>query len=248
MKLANCKSLIVPLLLFIAFILVVENFNGIAQILSPIIPQKEIFVERTTLREAAIKHISIVALSSLLSILIAMIMAMTAKLTESKELREFLFDIATIGQTIPTVAVIAIIVPLAGYGAKPVLIAMLVYGILPVFRNAVEGFNVIPEDVGEAAKALGLSKMQTLFFVEIPLAMPAIIAGVRTSVIINISVATIGATIGASGFGTFIVNGMRSNDTMMILKGAIPVSLLALAVDSLFSRVGNVIAKKMPVR
>jgi len=101
-------------------------------------------------------------------------------------------------------------------------------------RNTIEGFNTIPEEIRESARAMGMNRFQIITRVELPLALPAILAGIRISLILNISVATIGATVGLSGFGTLIVNGIRSDDTIMILKGAIPVSLLALAIESLF--------------
>ncbi len=150
------------------------------------------------------------------------------------DFEEFLLGLATFGQTIPTVAILALLVPFLGYGFKPALFALFVYGFLPVLRNTIEGFNTIPEEIRESARAMGMNRFQIITKVELPLALPAILAGIRISLILNISVATIGATVGLSGFGTLIVNGIRSDDTIMILKGAIPVSLLALAVESLF--------------
>lgn len=220
--------------LFALFIFTVEYFTIIENVLRLFIEPKGIFVERFSLREAAAQHILIVAVSSYFSVLIALAIAMLTRFSFMEEFREFLLSIATFGQTIPTVALLALVVPFLGYGFKPILFALFVYGILPVLRNTIEGFRIASGETAEAAKALGMNKMQVFFKVELPLALPAIIAGIRTSVIINISVATIGATVGVNGFGTLIVNGIRSSDTIMLLKGAIPVSLLALAVDSLF--------------
>jgi len=126
------------------------------------------------------------------------------------------------------------LVPFLGYGFKSALFALFIYGILPVLRNTVEGFNSISEEIIDSAKALGMSPFQVITNVELPLSFPAILAGIRVSLILNISVATIGATVGLRSFGTLIVNGIRSDDIMMILKGAIPVSLLALTVESFF--------------
>lgn len=225
---------ILTVVLVSLFVFTIEYFNIIEKALLLAIESKGIFVERFSLREAAGQHIFIVAISSFFSILIALFIAMLTRVSFMEEFKEFLLSLATFGQTIPTVALLAVIVPFLGYGMKPILFALFIYGILPVLRNTIEGFNVASGETADAAKAVGMNKLQVFFKVELPLALPAIIAGIRTSVIINISVATIGATVGVNGFGTLIINGIRSNDTIMLLKGAIPVSLLALAVDSLF--------------
>ena len=230
------KKWILSGLLFAAFLFSIFNFSAIEGFLTLFITPKNIFAERTPLYEIAYMHIGVVALSSFLSILVAVALALLTKMSFMKEIRDFLLSSAIFGQTIPTVAILAILIPVFGYGVLPVLIALFIYGVLPVFRNTVEGLNTIPEEIKENAKAVGMNKMQMLLKVEIPLAMPAIIAGIRVSVILNISVATIGATVGLVGFGTLVLNGIRSQDLIMLLKGAIPVSLLALAVDSLFSQ------------
>jgi osmoprotectant transport system permease protein len=232
-------------ILFALFILTIEYFNIIENALKLFIESKDIFVERFTLQEAAGQHILIVGVSSFFSVLIALMIAMLTRFSFMAEFKEFLLSIATFGQTIPTVALLALVVPFLGYGFKPILFALFVYGILPVLRNTIEGFNIALGETTESAKAVGMNKLQVFLKVELPLALPAILAGIRTSVIINISVATIGATVGVNGFGTLIVNGIRSNDMIMLLKGAVPVSLLALAVDSLFVSLENSVTLRM---
>jgi osmoprotectant transport system permease protein len=234
MKKNKSISLSITFFLFILFLITIFKFEIIESILVLIIKPKNFFVARESLSVIARQHIFIVLISSSLSILIAMTIAIITRFIFADELEDFILEIATFGQTIPTVAVLALLVPILGYGFRPALFALFIYGILPVLRNTIEGFNVISEDIKEAARAMGMSRWQMIKKVEIPLALPSIMAGIRISLILNISVATIGATVGLAGFGTLIVNGIRSDDIIMILKGAIPVSLLALTVESLF--------------
>lgn len=225
---------LVTILLFALFLISILRFDIIENVLVLMIKPKSLFLARISLFEVAKQHIFIVAVSSSLSVIAALILAIFTRLPFMRDFEEFLLGLATFGQTIPTVAILALMVPFFGYGFKPALFALFIYGFLPVLRNTIEGFNTIPEEIRESARAMGMNSLQIISKVELPLALPAILAGIRISLILNISVATIGATVGLSGFGTLIVNGIRSDDTIMILKGAIPVSLLALAIESLF--------------
>jgi osmoprotectant transport system permease protein len=234
MKKVKQPFFIVTALLFIFFFISILKFDIIENVLILLIKPKSFFLARVSLFEIAKQHIFIVIISSSLSIIIALTIAILTRLPFMNDFEEFLLGLATFGQTIPTVAILALLVPFLGYGFKPALFALFIYGFLPVLRNTIEGFNIIPEEIRESARAMGMNRFQIITKVELPLALPAILAGIRISLILNISVATIGATVGLSGFGTLIVNGIRSDDTIMILKGAIPVSLLALAVESLF--------------
>ncbi len=234
MKKVKQPFFIVTALLFILFLISILKFDIIENVLILLIKPKSFFLARVSLFEIAKQHILIVIISSSLSIIIALTIAILTRFPFMNDFEEFLLGLATFGQTIPTVAILALLVPFLGYGFKPALFALFIYGFLPVLRNTIEGFNTIPEEIRESARAMGMNRFQIITKVELPLALPAILAGIRISLILNISVATIGATVGLSGFGTLIVNGIRGDDTIMILKGAIPVSLLALAVESLF--------------
>ena len=234
MKKAKQPFFTTTALLFILFLISILKFDIIENVLILLIKPKSFFLARVSLFEIAKQHILIVIISSSLSIIIALTISILTRFPFMNDFEEFLLGLATFGQTIPTVAILALLVPFLGYGFKPALFALFVYGFLPVLRNTIEGFNTIPEEIRESARAMGMNRFQIITKVELPLALPAILAGIRISLILNISVATIGATVGLSGFGTLIVNGIRSDDTIMILKGAIPVSLLALAVERLF--------------
>jgi len=230
----NKDFMLTTIVLLILFLISIMDFDIIENILSLILKHKDIFVARESLFELAKQHIFIVLISSFLSVIIALTIAILTKFPFLNEFKEFILGLATFGQTIPTVAILALLVPFLGYGFKSALFALFIYGILPVLRNTIEGFNSISEDIKESARAMGMSPLQVIAKVELPLSLPAILSGIRVSLILNISVATIGAAVGLRGFGTLIVNGIRSDDIIMILKGAIPVSLLALTVESFF--------------
>lgn len=127
--------------------------------------------------------------------------------------------IAAVGQTFPPVAVLAIAVPVIGFGLQPAIIALILYGVLPVLQATLAGLGAIDASVTEVAKGMGMSRGQRLRKVELPLAAPVILAGVRTSVIINIGTATIASTVGASTLGTPIIIGLSGFNTAYVIQG-----------------------------
>ena len=143
---------------------------------------------------------------------------------------------SSVVETFPTVAVMALLIPLTGYGFVPVAIALFFYGLLPVFRNTVEGLLSISPELVDSAVGLGMDERQILKRLRLPLAMPLVLQGLRISLLINISAATIGAAVGAGGLGIPIVSGLRSFDPVLILQGSLPVACLALFVDSALRR------------
>jgi osmoprotectant transport system permease protein len=148
--------------------------------------------------------------------------------------RDFLPSVnamASLGQTFPPVAVLAIAVPLVGFGFKPTVIALFLYGLLPVVRNTIAGIESVDPDVPEAAAGMGMTSLQVLTRVELPLAWPVILTGIRISTIIGIGTATLGATIGAGGLGKPIIAGLIGQNPAYILEGAVLVGLFAVIVD-----------------
>lgn len=134
-------------------------------------------------------------------------------------------------QTVPSIALLALMIPLLGIGVLPAIVALVLYGLLPVVANTRAGLRQIPADLLDAAEGIGLSRSQTLRWVQIPLAIPFILAGVRTSAVIAVGTATIAALIGAGGLGDFILSGLTLNDPHLLLLGAVPAALLAIFVD-----------------
>jgi len=152
------------------------------------------------------------------------------------EFRPLAETIAAVGQTFPPVAVLAIAVPVMGFGKAPAIIALVLYGVLPILQGTLAGIAAVPASVQSVAQGMGMSGWQRLRKVELPLAAPLIVAGVRTSVIINIGTATIASTVGASTLGTPIIIGLSGFNTAYIVQGAVLVALAAIIVDRGFER------------
>ena len=142
--------------------------------------------------------------------------------------------IANIGQSIPSIAVLGLVVPLLGIGFVPALVALSIRGILPIYLNTYLGLRALDPASREAATGLGMYSIQTLTLVEIPIASPIIMAGVRTAAVEGVGVATLAAFIGAGGLGDLILQGIAMMDVSRLLGGAIPAAALAIAAELLF--------------
>ena len=136
-----------------------------------------------------------------------------------------------IGQTVPPVAVLAVAAPLIGFGEWPALIALALYSLLPILRGTIAGIESVPPAVVDAARGLGLDRWQRRLQVELPLALPVLLAGVRTSVMINIGTAAIASTVGARTLGSPITVGLSGFNTAYVLQGALVLAALALVTD-----------------
>ncbi len=136
-------------------------------------------------------------------------------------------------QTIPSIALLGFMIPLLGIGATPAVVALLLYALLPIIRNTYTGITGVDRYVIEAARAMGMTPLQILAHVELPLSMPVLLAGIRTATVICVGVATLGSLVAAGGLGEFIFGGISLNNTNMILAGALPAALLAIALDIL---------------
>jgi osmoprotectant transport system permease protein len=137
-------------------------------------------------------------------------------------------------QTIPSLALLVMMIPVLGIGPAPAIAALFLYGVLPILRNTVAGLQGIPPSLHQAAVVLGLTPWRRLRRVELPLAMPSILAGIKTAAVIDIGTATLGALVGAGGYGQPILTGIRLDDTALILEGAIPAAALALLAEAAF--------------
>ncbi|WP_083941571.1 ABC transporter permease [Salinicola socius] len=181
-------------------------------------------------------HIGLVLVSSLISVTIGIAAGLFVTRPVGREFEPMVSSLAAIGQTFPPAAVLAIAVPLAGFGFAPTIIALSLYGLLPVIQNTIAGLGTVPQTTLEAARGNGMSRWQILRRVELPLAMRVIIAGIRVSVIINIGTATIGSTVGAKSLGTPLIAGLVGNNLAYVIQGALLVGLLAIVTDLLFER------------
>lgn len=178
------------------------------------------------------EHLAMVGISLGLAILVAVPLGIVAFYRPN--IGRAVFAIADVLQTVPALALLVFLIPWLGIGYAPAIVALFVYSVLPVLRNTHTGLADIPRDLRESAEALGLPRMARLRYVELPLSARPILAGVRTAAVINVGTATLGALIGAGGYGQPILAGIRLDDINLILEGAVPAALLALLVQWLF--------------
>lgn len=184
---------------------------------------------------ALARHVELTAIAVLFTIILGLPLGLWAAV-RPRAGRVIMKVVGTL-QTIPSLALLALMIPLFGIGMLPALVALILYGLLPVVANTVAGLRQIPADVLDAARGIGLSTRQSMAWVQLPLALPFILAGIRTSAVIAVGTATIAAFIGAGGLGDFIITGLTLNDPRTILLGAIPAALLAIVVEELIYRV-----------
>jgi osmoprotectant transport system substrate-binding protein/osmoprotectant transport system permease protein len=179
------------------------------------------------------EHLGLVAVSMVLAILIAVPLGIVA--ARRARLGAAILGVVGLIQTIPSLALLVFMIPALGIGWTPAVAALFLYSLLPIVRNTAQGLTSIPPAQRESAVALGLGPWARLRLVELPLAAPAILAGVKIATVINIGTATLGALIGAGGYGQPIMTGIRLDDTSILLEGAIPAALLAVVVQGLFA-------------
>ncbi len=179
------------------------------------------------------EHLSLVAISLTAAIIVSIPLGIIA--ARRPRVGPFIVSTAGLIQTIPSLALLVFMIPWLGIGAKPALVALFLYSLLPIVRNTATGLRDIPTSLRESAEALGLPAQARLLRIELPMAARSIMAGIKTAAVINVGTATIGALIGAGGFGQPILTGIRRDDVSMILfEGAIPAAVLALAVQGAF--------------
>lgn len=193
--------------------------------------------------DQTLQHIGLTFVSLLLAIGIGLPLGIW--IARKRKLSGIVLGLAGVMQTIPSIALLGFMIPVLGIGAKPAIVALLIYALLPIIRNTYAGITGVEKQVVEAAQAMGMSKMQILFKVELPLAMPVILAGIRTATVINVGVATLASFIAAGGLGEFIFGGISLNNSNMILAGAIPAALLAVLLDFILSRVQKMNIRKL---
>lgn len=197
-------------------------------------PRTFFLEHRAEILEATVNHLTLVLISMAIAIAIAVPLGML--IVHRKTLRNIALTLASIFQTIPSLALFGFLIPIpfiGGIGRRTAIVALVLYALLPILRNTYVGLTGIDPAVLEAAEAMGMTESQILLRVRLPLARAVILAGIRTATIITIGVATIAAAIGAGGLGTFIFRGVAMVSDAVILAGAIPAALLAIAADLL---------------
>jgi osmoprotectant transport system permease protein len=189
-----------------------------------------------------VRHVELVGASLLFAIVLGVPLGILA--TRSRWVAIVALTGAGLLQTVPSLALLAFLIPLFGIGVLPALVALFVYSLLPIVRNTFTGLTSIPRSLSEAADAIGLPPIAKLSLVTVPMASPAIMAGIKTSAIINVGTATLAALIGAEGLGNPILQGIALRDTRLILEGAIPAALLALFVEGGFYLLERVVVPR----
>lgn len=182
-----------------------------------------------------LEHLRLVLISLTAAVVIAIPLGVWAART--KRLGHLIMALSGVLQTIPSLAMFVFMIPFFGIGTWPAIAALFLYSLLPIVRNTYAGLAGIPPDLRESAAALGLPRGVRLRRVELPMAIRSILAGIKTAAVINVGTATLGALIGAGGYGQPIVTGIRLDDTGLILEGAIPAACMALVVQGLFEGV-----------
>ena len=195
--------------------------------------------DRASFLELFLAHLQIVVAASVAASIVGVGLAVFVTRPAGRDFRTMVDSLAAVGQTFPPVAVLAIAVPLIGFGARPTVIALFLYGLMPIIENAVAGLEGVPQAVRDAAEGMGLTPSQRLRAVELPLAAPLILVGIRVSMTIAIGTATIGSTVGALTLGTPIFDGLVADKLPFVLEGAVLVALFAILTDMLFARLDH---------
>lgn len=189
---------------------------------------------KSELLSALFEHIQISLIALFFAVLIAIPLGIY--LTNKNRIAESVIGASAVLQTIPSLALLGLLIPLLGIGKVPAIIALVAYALLPILRNTYTGIKEVDPSLTEAATAMGMNQWKRLSKVELPLAMPVIMAGIRTSMVLIVGTATLAALIGAGGLGDIILLGIDRNNTSLIVLGAVPAALLALTFDFLLKK------------
>ena len=200
---------------------------------------------REELIKAIIEHIKISFLALIIALLIAIPLGIY--LSYHKKIAEIIIGITAILQTVPSLALLGLLIPFVGIGGVPAVIALVIYALLPILRNTYTGITEVDPVYMLASRAMGMNELQQLIKIQIPLAMPVIMAGIRTATVLIIGTATLASLIGAGGLGSLILLGLDRNNNSLILLGAIPAALLAVLFDFILKKFEKADWKKILV-
>lgn len=192
--------------------------------------------------QALLQHIQLVFISMLIAIIIGVPLGIL--ITRVKPLEAPILGTSSILQTIPSLALLGLMIPLFGIGIRTAVAALFLYSLLPIIRNTFTGIKDVDKPTLEAARGMGMTDLQILFKVELPLALSVMMAGIRTATVINVGTATLAAFIGGGGLGDFIFLGIQRNIDALVLIGAFPAALLALLFDWLLGLLEKVTTPK----
>jgi len=203
---------------------------------------REVLHPRGTLLQFTLEHLALVLVSSGLTILIGVPLGIWVTRPSGAQFRSLVVRATDLGQTFPPVAVLALAMPVLGFGFWPTIMALFLYGLFPVVSSTIAGIEAVPDPVLEAARGMGMSPTQVLLRVELPLAARVIMGGIRTSVAINIGTATVGAAIGTGGLGVPIIGGLAVQNLAYVVEGALAAAALAVLADAVLGQVERMVS------
>ena len=199
------------------------NENILSAFVNTLIQRKEMVID------SLVGHMWLTLVALLLAVVISVPLGIF--LTRHRKFADLVIGITSVFQTIPSLALLGFMIPLFGIGAKPAIIALTIYGLLPILRNTYTGIMGVDPGAREAGRGMGMTSAQILFMVEIPLSLTIIMAGIRTATVLIIGVTTLASLVGAGGLGDLIFRGISSVNPGLILAGAVPAALLAILFD-----------------
>ena len=200
---------------------------------------------QTSLLSLTLSHLVLVGLAVASSTAVALVLAVLVTRPAGREFLPLARTVTSVGQTFPPVAVLALAVPIMGFGAGPTLVALFLYGLLPVFENTLAGLTGQPPNVAEAARGMGLTPWQRLWQVDLPLALPVILTGMRLTAVISLGTATIGSTVAARTLGEVIIAGLLSSNTAFVLQGGMVVGIIAVLIHEGFQMLERTAARRV---
>jgi|GEM_PF-64335 len=214
-------------------------------LLAQIFPtSRQLVHPNATVIEFTAQHLELVIVSSLITIPAGLLFGILVTRDNFREMLPLVNNLVNSGQTVPTIAIVAFMAPIIGFGFWPAIIALVAYGLLPVVRNTIAGLEAVDAFVIDSARGMGMTPSQILFRIELPIASSIIMAGIRTSMVINVGTATLGAFVGSGGLGTPIASGLAMTVDAFILLGAIPAALLAILIDYILGRIEFVVTPR----
>jgi len=187
--------------------------------------------------DAVIEHLRLILISTLLAIATGVPAGVLITREGFRDFSGLILAVANFGQSVPSIAILALFMGILGLGATTAIFALWLYALLPIIRNTATGIEGVPADIIEAATGMGMTKRQILLEIELPLAFPVMFAGMRTAAVINVGTAALGAFIGAGGLGNFIITGIPLRRDSMVLVGAVLTAALAILIDWILGKI-----------
>lgn len=236
--------LILALISFAVILFVLTQTRAWEIVLKFLFPLEEnVLYGTASLLSLAFTHLRLIAVSSLITTIMGVALGIFVTRVSGREFLPLVSSFTALAQTFPPVAVLALSYPILGFGFYPVLIALCLYGLLPVLTGTLAGIGSVDSAALEAARGMGMTGFQVLARVELPLALRPLLGGIRTSLVINIGTAAIGAAIGAGGLGLPIFAGLENQNFAFVLEGALSVALLALWADWVMGLLENALIR-----